>query len=118
MFERKGVFLVPADKSSEEQLMEIALEAGADDIQLVDDQFEITCPLDAYSSVTNALEAANIPVEAKQLTRIPANTVDVTDLDTAKSVLKLIELLDDHDDVQGVAANFNISNEIMAAIGS
>src|SRR5437868_2142959 len=76
MFERKGLFLISADKASEEQLMEVALEAGADDIKREEDVFEVTCPVDAFTAVSNALETANVPVESKQVTRIPSNTVD------------------------------------------
>jgi YebC/PmpR family DNA-binding regulatory protein len=115
MFERKGIFIIAADKSSEEQLMEVALEAGADDIQQEGDKFEVTCLLDAFTTVSNALEAAKIPMETKQITRISSNTVDVTDVDTARNVLKLLEQLDDHDDVQSVAANYEMSDEILAA---
>ena len=115
MFERKGVFVIPADKTTEVQLLEIALEAGADDLKHIGDKFEVTCPLEAFSLVTQAIEGAGIPIEAKQLARIPANTVDVTDLDTVKTVLKLIDLLDDHDDVQTVSANFNITDDLLSA---
>jgi YebC/PmpR family DNA-binding regulatory protein len=113
MFNRKGIFLIPADKTSEEQLMEVALEAGADDIKLVDAAFEVTCPMEAYNMVSTALEAAGIPVEAKQLTRIPTHTVDITNPDDVKQVLKLMEQLDDHDDVQTVAANYNIPDNLL-----
>jgi YebC/PmpR family DNA-binding regulatory protein len=117
MFDRKGLFLVPADKTSEEQLMEAALEAGADDLQRVGDKFELTCPVDAFAAVSNALDAAGVPVENKQLTRIPSNTADVSDPDTARAVLKLMEQLDDHDDVQAVSSNYNIPDEMLAEIG-
>jgi len=113
MFERKGVFIVASDKSSEEQLMEVTLEAGANDIQREDDMFEVLCPVDAFSAVSTALEAANIPVESKQIMRLPSNTVEVTDAETAKTVLKLLEQLDDHDDVQSVAANYNIPDGVL-----
>src|SRR5919108_327722 len=72
MFERKGVFVIPADKTSEERLMEVALEAGADDLLREGDMFEVTSPIDSFSAVSAALEAANIPVESKQITRIPS----------------------------------------------
>jgi transcriptional/translational regulatory protein YebC/TACO1 len=70
--------------------------------------------LDSFNAVSDALDAANIPVETKQITRVSSNTVDVTDVDTARSVLKLLEQLDDHDDVQSVAANYEMSDEVMA----
>ena len=116
MFERKGLFLIPADKVDEDTLMEVALEGGADDVQQTGDKFEVTCSVDAYSEVTAVLEKAGIEPEVKQITRIPTNTVDL-DAATGRKILKLMDLLDDHDDVQNVSANFNIPDEAMAEIG-
>ena len=118
IFERKGLFVVPAAETTEDQLMEIALEAGGEDVQQVADCFEITCPVDSFAAVGDALQAAGIEPESKELTRIPSNTVDVADIDAARSVLKLIETLDDHDDVQNVYANYNIPDESLAAISA
>jgi YebC/PmpR family DNA-binding regulatory protein len=115
MFDRKGVFIIAADKTSEDSLMELALEAGADDVRTVGDRFEITCDPASFAAVGDALEKAGIEPEMKQLTNVPKNTVDL-DPDSARKVLKLMELLDDHDDVQNVSANFNIPQETMAAI--
>jgi YebC/PmpR family DNA-binding regulatory protein len=112
LFERKGLFVVPAAKTSEEQLMEIALEAGAEDIKQQDDKFEIVCGPENYVAVSEALTAASIEPDSSQVTRIPVTTVEL-DLETARSVLKLMEALDDHDDVQGVAANFKVPDEAM-----
>jgi YebC/PmpR family DNA-binding regulatory protein len=116
MFERKGVITIPAAKTSEEQLMEVALEAGADDIRSEGDRFVVVCSPDSFTAVQDALQAAGIEAESKELTRLPTNTVEITDLDTARSVLKLMEALDDHDDVQSVSSNFNIPEEAMAAL--
>lgn len=118
IFERKGLFVVPTAKASEEQLMEATLDAGADDVQQIGDSYEVTCPVDAFVAVGDALQAAGIEPETKEITRIPSNTADVTDLEAARTVLKLIETLDDHDDVQNVYANYNIPDEALAAIGS
>jgi YebC/PmpR family DNA-binding regulatory protein len=118
MFERKGVFTITAAKTSEEQLMEVTLEAGADDIRREGDTFQVTCPPESFTTVQEALQAAGIEPDSKELARIPANTVEVTDVETAKSVLKLVEALDDHDDVQSVSSNFNIPDEAMAAISA
>jgi YebC/PmpR family DNA-binding regulatory protein len=115
MFERKGLFVIAGDKTTEERLMEVALEAGADDVQLDSRKFEVTCAPELYSEVADALEAAHIEVEAKQITRMPKNTVEL-DVATARKVLKLLEFLDDHDDVQNVSANFNIPDEAMAEL--
>ena len=78
--------------------------------------YQILCSPDAFTTVADALEAAEIEVESKELTRIPSNTVDVDDAATARQVLKLMEMLDDHDDVQNVSANFEIADEVMAQI--
>jgi YebC/PmpR family DNA-binding regulatory protein len=115
MFDRKGLFIVSAAKASEEQLMELALEVGADDVKRDGDSFEITCPPEAYSDVSEALDKAGIEVESREVTRIPSNTVDL-DEETARKVLKLVDQLDDHDDVQNVSANFNIPDEVMAGL--
>lgn len=116
MFERKGLFVVPAGKIEEDALLELALEAGADDVKLVEDKFEVTCDPSNFSDVAAALEAREIETESRQITRIPTNTVDL-DADNGRKVLKLIEKLDDHDDVQSVASNFNITEAAMAEIG-
>jgi len=110
MFERKGLFLVPADKVDEESLMEHALEAGADDVKHVDDKFEITCDPSVFAEVSAKLADQGITAEASQITRIPTSTVDL-DAETARKVLSLMERLDDHDDVQSVASNADISQE-------
>ena len=115
MFDRKGLLVIPASQTTEDALMELALDAGADDVRRVGDTFEITCDPNAYATVCDAVDAAALTTETRQLTRIPKDTVDL-DADTARSVLKLMDSLDDHDDVQRVAANFNIPDEAMAAI--
>jgi YebC/PmpR family DNA-binding regulatory protein len=116
MFENKGVFMVDSDKVDEDKLLEIALEGGADDVKRDGDQFQITCNPEAYRQVSEALAAAGIQPESSELARIPKDTVDL-DADTARKVLKLMERLDDHDDVQSVSANFNIPDEVMEEIG-
>ncbi len=117
MFESKGLFLIPAESTDEEKLMEIALEAGADDVKRDSGKFEIICNPTAYQNVAKALADAGITPEASQITRISKNTVDITDPETAQKVLKLLERLDDHDDVQNVSSNFYIPDEVMAKIG-
>ena len=115
LFERKGLFLVPREGSDEETIMETSLEAGADDFRLQGQYYEITCEPELYTDVADALTTAKITVTSKQVTRIPNNTVDL-DVAQARKVLKLMEALDDHDDVQNVSANFNLSDEVVAEL--
>jgi YebC/PmpR family DNA-binding regulatory protein len=116
MFESKGLFLIPTSRTDEDRLMEVALEAGAEDVTTQGENFEVICDPAAYQAVTDALAKAEIAPEVKQITRIPANTIDL-DAEGARKVLRLMERLDDHDDVQNVSANFNIPDEVMAEIG-
>ncbi len=116
MFERKGMFVVGADKIDEDRLLEIALEAGADDVKRDGDKFEVTCDPTLFAKVSDALQKAGVQPENSQLTRLPTTTVNVEDPETARKVLRLVEQLDNHDDVQSVAANFNIPDEAMAQI--
>ncbi|MBI2827390.1 MAG: YebC/PmpR family DNA-binding transcriptional regulator [Planctomycetia bacterium] len=116
MFDRKGLFVIPVAKVEEDALMELALDAGADDVRRVDANFEVTCDPGVFQAIAEALRAKNIEPEMSQITRLPTSTVDL-DAETGRKVLKLMEGLDDHDDVQGVAANFNIPQEAMAEIG-
>jgi YebC/PmpR family DNA-binding regulatory protein len=117
MFDRKGLFQIPADQTDEDTLMELALEAGADDVRRSGNSFEVICEPDSFSTVSDALDAAGLKSEIRQLTRIPKDTVEL-DAENAKAVLKLMDALDDHDDVQNVAANFNIPEDALAAIES
>ncbi|HUY87480.1 MAG TPA: YebC/PmpR family DNA-binding transcriptional regulator [Pirellulales bacterium] len=115
MFERKGVFAIPEKQIDEEALLELALEAGADDVKRDGDLFEVYCDPSAFQQVSDALAARGLEPESSQISRIPTNTVDL-DAETGRTVLKLVERLDDHDDVQSVSANFNIPEEAMAEI--
>jgi YebC/PmpR family DNA-binding regulatory protein len=115
LFERKGLFVIGADKASEEQLMELAMEAGADDVKPAGDKFEVLCAPENYNAVAEALTAAEIEPENAQVTRLPLTTVEI-DVDTARTVLKLMDQLDDHDDVQGVMANFSLPDEALAEL--
>ena len=102
MFDNKGLFLIPRNAIDEEKLMELALEAGADDVQRTGDKFEVVCNPAIYRDVAKALADAGITPEASQITRVPKNTVDINEPEAAQKVLRLMERLDDHDDVQNV----------------
>lgn len=115
MFESKGLFIIPNDRTDEDTLMEVVLDAGADDVKTEGGNFEVTCDPSVFQAVVKALADAEIEPEVKELTRIPANTVDL-DVSGARKVLKLMERIDDHDDVQNVYANFNIPDDVMAKL--
>lgn len=114
-FDRKGLIAIDAAKTDEESLMELAIEAGADDVRREGDSFEVICEQDAFSGVCDAIEAAELETETRDLTWLPKDTIELGASD-ARKVLKLMERLDDHDDVQSVAANFDIPDEVMAEI--
>jgi len=116
MFDNKGLFLVSGDKADEDALMEAAIEAGADDVRRDGDNFEVICDPAVYEAVSAALAKAGIEPDVSKITRIPRSTVDL-DADVARKVLRLMERLDDHDDVQNVSGNFNIPQEVMAEMG-
>ncbi|MDR1289790.1 MAG: YebC/PmpR family DNA-binding transcriptional regulator [Planctomycetaceae bacterium] len=115
-FEKKGLFIIPKGNLTEETVMEIALEAGADDVTEADDTFEITCLPTAYDSVSKALSQAKIEPEESQLSLIPKDTAEINDVDIASKIIKLMELLDDHDDIQKVSSNVSIPDDVMSQI--
>lgn len=112
-FEKKGLFLVLQESVDEETLMELALEAGAEDFESTDDLFEIHTSPDAFESVREALEQSGIPAESAELAMLPKSTVKLEGKE-AEQMLRLMEALEDNDDVQNVYANFDISEEQMA----
>ena len=113
LFQRKGLLLISETQTDEDRLMEFALQGGADDVKQQGDQFEITCEVNVFSELSDLFQEAGIETQVRQITRIPNSTVDL-DLETGRKVLKLMEALDDHDDVQNVSANFNLPEEAMA----
>jgi YebC/PmpR family DNA-binding regulatory protein len=117
MFERRGLVRLPLPACDEERLLELALEAGADDVSRGGEHWEVRCEPSSMSAVIDALAAAGLTVDSSEIVREPTNTVDVESPDEARKVLDLMERLDDHDDVQSVAANFNIPDEALAALG-
>jgi len=113
-FERKGVVGVPRTHD-EERVLEVAMEAGAEDLSDDGEQWQVTCAPADLTAVRNALEEAGLEPGGPELTMVPTSTVEVHSEAEAKRVLRLIEALDDHDDVQNVYANFDIPDEVMAA---
>jgi transcriptional/translational regulatory protein YebC/TACO1 len=95
--------------------MEIALEAGADDLKHQGDVFEITCDPAHFNTVKTALEARNVATTNGEITQMPKVSVD-TDLESARKVMAILENLDDHDDVQNVYSNLNLTDEVLAGV--
>ncbi len=112
MFERKGVVVIDGSQTDEEKLLELAMEAGAEDVRSTDGKFEVISDPNDFGNVQEALQQAGIETEMCELNRIPNDTIDL-DVDTARKVLKMVEKLDDHDDVQKVASNFNLPEEVI-----
>jgi YebC/PmpR family DNA-binding regulatory protein len=115
MFERRGLILVDADKVKEDDLLEKALDAGAADVKLVEKVFEITTAPDEMEAVRQALERQGMPVLEAKVDMVPQSTVRVEGKDAA-AVLRLIEALEEQDDVQSVYANYDIADEVLDAI--
>ncbi|HEV7920510.1 MAG TPA: YebC/PmpR family DNA-binding transcriptional regulator [Thermoanaerobaculia bacterium] len=112
-FERKGYFAIEKSAAGEDKLMEVVLEAGADDLVTDDAEiFEVYTSPEAFEQVREALEKNNIPTVEAKLGQIPANYVKLDEA-KAKAMVRLLEMLDDHDDVQNVWSNFDIPEELM-----
>jgi YebC/PmpR family DNA-binding regulatory protein len=114
-FERKGHVVVPRSVD-EDELMMAALDAGADDIADEGDVWRVTTPPTDLHSVRSALEEAGIPVESSELALVSSTVVRLDEVDVAKRVLRLIDALDDHDDIGAVHANFDIPDNIIEAV--
>jgi YebC/PmpR family DNA-binding regulatory protein len=117
MFQLMGVIRVAATTADEDKVMELALDAGAEDFKADANEFEISCKADAFEAVKTALETNNIATVSAEITKISKNTVKV-DGDTSAKVLRLLETIDDLDDTQNVYCNFEMSEEDMAKAGA
>jgi YebC/PmpR family DNA-binding regulatory protein len=112
-FEKKGYFTIEKSAIGEDKLMEVVLEAGADDLQTDDpDTYEVTASPANFELVRQALEKNNIPTLEAKLGQLPANYVKL-DENKSKQMIRLMEMLDDHDDVQNVWTNFDVPEELM-----
>ena len=115
MFDRVGQLIYPVAAASADDMFEAALEAGADDVESAEESHEITCAPEDFNAVREALDTRFGAPEEAGLTWKPQNTI-VLDEDKAATLLKLLDVLDDNDDVQSVSANFEISDEVMAKL--
>ncbi len=116
-FQKKGLLLIDKDKIEEDQLLSLALDAGAEDVKVVEKSFEVTTAPTDFEAVKKALGDANIEMSFAEVTYVAQNQVKL-DEKAAEQMLKLMEILDDQDDVQKVHANFDISDEIMEKVGA
>jgi len=116
MFSKKGLVTVSTAEVNEEHLLEIALNAGADDMQNTGEVYEITCDPGAYEKLKETLKEKEIPTQVAEISMVPQNTVAVSEEGVAKKILSLMETFEDHDDVQNTYANFDIPDEIMSRI--
>jgi YebC/PmpR family DNA-binding regulatory protein len=117
-FERRGIVLVPAEGVDEDELLLVAADAGADDVELDGSTFQVSSAPEALTRVREAIEAAGLPVSAAELSMIPRSTVEIADERVARAVVRLVEGLEDSDDVQDVYANFDIPEHVLEAVAS
>ena len=115
-FERRGVVLVPADGIDEEELLLAAADAGADDVSLDGSSFVVSTAPESLAGVREALEEAGFALESAELAMIPSVTVAISDEGTARKVLRLVEGLEEADDVQDVYANFDVPENVLEAV--
>jgi len=115
-FERRGVVLVPAEGVDEDELFMAAAEGGAEDIDADGDVIQVTSAPEDLQALRGAIEAAGFPIESVELSMLPKNTVAVDDEGKAKQLMRLIEALEDDDDVQEVYANFDIPEQVLEAV--
>lgn len=117
MFDRRSQIIVNASLIAEDDLMELVLEAGAEDLRADGETFEVLSPMECHNAVSEALEKAGIATESSQIAMIPKNTIELTGKD-ASATMKMMDLLEEHDDVQNVYSNFDIDDAEMERLNS
>ena len=118
LFERRGIVLVDAAGVDEDELTLAAAEGGAEDVELDGSVFEVSSAPEDLAAVREAIEAAGIKVESAELSMVPKTTVEVVEEPSAKKLIRLIEALEENDDVQGVYANFDIPEQVLEAVSA
>ena len=108
MFQTKGILHVPCDTIEEDDLMEVVLDAGAEDLSIADDVYQIHTAPDTFNDVKQALADRDIAATYAEVSRHPTQTVEITELKAAQKVISFITALEDHDDVQNISANFDM----------
>ena len=118
LFERRGIVLVDAEGVDEDELTLAAAEGGADDVRRDGTSFEVTSAPESLVSVREAIEAAGIPIASAELTMVPKTTIEVDEESAAKKILRLMDALEENDDVQDVYSNFDIPEQVLEAVAS
>ncbi len=113
IFSKKGLITISTADAGEDELLEIALAAGADDMQNTGELFEITCDPGAYEQLKDTLKEKGIAIQVAEISMVPQNTVPVEDAATAKKIIFLMDDFEEHEDVQNTYANFDIPDEVM-----
>ena len=116
LFERRGLVLVPADGTDEDELMLAAAEGGADDVSLDGSSYQVLSAAEELATVREAVEAAGFEIESAELTMLPKTTIALEDENEAKKILRLIDQLEENDDVQEVYANFDIPERVLESV--
>lgn len=116
-FTQRGIIVISAENASEDKIMELAIEAGADDVISGEMIHEVTTSPEAFEQVRNAITEAGIEVDSADLRMVAENEIDL-DLDAARKVMRLIDTLEDHDDVDAVYSNVNVTDEVAAALAN
>ena len=117
-FERRGVVLVTADEVDEDELLLVAADAGADDVERDGSTYQVSCAPESLGAVREAVGVAGYAVESAELSMVPKTTVEISDEAVAKKIVRLVEGLEDNDDVQDVFANFDIPEQVLEAVAS
>jgi YebC/PmpR family DNA-binding regulatory protein len=118
LFERRGIVLVAADSIDEDELLLAAAEGGADDVSLDGSTFQVTSDPESLRAVREAVERAGFTVDSAELTMVPKTTVEVADEGSARKILRLIDALEESDDVQDVYSNFDIPERVLEAVAA
>ena len=116
LFERRGVVLVDAERADEDELMLAAAEGGADDLERDGSVFQVSAPPESLAAVRDAIESAGFAIESAEVSMIPKTTVEIAEESSAKKLVRLIEALEENDDVQDVWANFDIPEQVLEAV--
>jgi YebC/PmpR family DNA-binding regulatory protein len=118
LFERRGVVLVDAESADEDELMLAAAEGGADDLERDGSVFQVSAPPESLAAVRDAITNAGFAIESAELSMIPKTTVEIAEESSAKKLVRLIEALEENDDVQDVWANFDIPEQVLEAVAT